>query len=122
MRCEVKPHLSLNAFFFAGRLQMQVQDEVRTRIEPPAHVVGFGTKHLDLVEGIRARQEHLLITVPEMLEALEGAAIRTSRRSPEYGPLVWLHGVTRRGRGIDFEVQGDRLAMLLVTLNADPAA
>jgi SNF2 family DNA or RNA helicase len=88
----------------------------------PARIrLGFGTKHLNLVEGIRARQEHLLITVPEILEALEGAAVRTSRQSPSYGALVWLHGVTRRGRGIDFEAQADRLPMLLVTLNADPA-
>ena len=88
----------------------------------PARVrLGFGTKHLNLVEGIRARQETLLITVPEILEALEGAEVRASRQSREYGALVWIHGVTRRGRGIDFEVQADRLPMLLVTLGADPA-
>jgi SNF2 family DNA or RNA helicase len=88
----------------------------------PARVrLGFGTKHLNLVEGIRARQEHLQISVPEILEALEQAAIGSSWLSPQYGPLVWIHGVTRRGRAIAFEVQGDRLPMLLVTLDADPA-
>ncbi len=84
--------------------------------------LGFGTKHLNLVEGIRARQELLLISVSEIMEALEQSAIRTSRQSPEYGPLVWIHGVTRRGRGINLEVQADRLPMLLVTLSADPVA
>lgn len=84
--------------------------------------LGFGTRHLELVEGIRAKQETSFISVPEILEALEQAAVRSSRQSSTYGPLVWVHGVTRRGRGIDFEVQADRLPMLLVTLNADPAA
>jgi hypothetical protein len=84
--------------------------------------LGYGTRHLELVEGIRAKQETSFISVPEILEALEQAAVRSSRQSSTYGPLVWVHGVTRRGRGIDFEVQADRLPMLLVTLNADPAA
>ncbi len=88
----------------------------------PARVrLGFGTKHLDIVEGIRARQETLVIAAAEILEALEGADVRGSRQSREYGSLVWIHGVTRRGRGIDFEVRADRLPMLLVTLNAAPA-
>jgi SNF2 family DNA or RNA helicase len=88
----------------------------------PARVrLGFGTKHLNLVEGLKGKREQLLVSVAEILEALEQPALRTSRNSM-YGPLVWIHGVTRRGRGIDFEVQADRLPMLLVTLNADPIA
>lgn len=83
--------------------------------------LAFGTRHLKYVEGVRARQESLLVSVPEMLEALEHAAVRPSNNSM-YGSLVWIHGVTVRGRGIDFEVQADKLPILLVTLNADSIA
>jgi len=83
--------------------------------------LAFGTRHLKYVEGVRARQESLLVSVPEMLEALEHAAVRPSNNSM-YGSLVWIHGVTVRRRGIDFEVQADKLPILLVTLNADSIA
>jgi SNF2 family DNA or RNA helicase len=82
--------------------------------------LGFGTRHLSMVEGLRARQEQLHLTVVEILEALEQSEVRDSRQSADYGPLVWVHGVTRRGRAVHFEVQADRLPMLLVHVDADP--
>jgi hypothetical protein len=101
---------------------MRLEREFAHLTIPARLRLAYGTRHLELVEGTRARQETLLISVPEILEALDQAAVRASRQSSTYGPLVWVHGVTRRGRGIDFEVQADRLPMLLVTLNADPIA
>jgi SNF2 family DNA or RNA helicase len=88
----------------------------------PARVrLAWGTKHLKPVEGIRGRQEQLAVSVVEILEALEQADVRESHQSREYGALVWIQGVTRRGRGVGFEVQGDRLPILLVRLEADSA-
>jgi superfamily II DNA/RNA helicase len=87
----------------------------------PARVrLAWGTKHLKSVEGVRAVQEQLTLSIVEILEALEQADVRESRQSREYGALVWIQGVTRRGRAIGFEVQADRLPMLLVRIDADP--
>lgn len=86
----------------------------------PARVrLAWGTRHLKLVEGVRGVQEHLALSVVEILEALEQADIRESKQSQDYGALVWIQGVTRRGRAVAFEVQADRLPMLLVRLDAD---
>jgi SNF2 family DNA or RNA helicase len=100
---------------------MRLERDFAHLLIPSRVRLAFGTRHLKYVEGVRARQESLLVSVPEMLEALEHAAVRPSNNSM-YGSLVWIHGVTVRGRGIDFEVQADKLPILLVTLNADSIA
>jgi hypothetical protein len=82
--------------------------------------LGYGTKLLQHVQGIEARRELLGLHVSEILEALDGAVERDSEVSRDYGPLVALTGVTRRGRAIHMKVQADRLPMLLVELDADP--
>jgi SNF2 family DNA or RNA helicase len=84
--------------------------------------LGYGTKHLNQVQGIEARREFLGLHVGEILEALEQSEVRDGEVSREYGALVTIHGVTRRGRAIHLKVQADRLPMLFVALDADPAA
>ena len=82
--------------------------------------LGYGTKHLPQVQGIEARRDLLGLHVGEVMEALEQSEVRDGEVSREYGPLVTIHGVTRRGRGVHLTVQADRLPMLLVALDADP--
>jgi len=41
---------------------------------------------------------------------------------PDYGPLVYITGVTGTGRGVRLLVQADRLPMTLVDLSADVEA
>lgn len=84
--------------------------------------LGYGTKHLEKVEGIDARRELLGLHVSEIMEALEGADARDAERSREYGHLVQLSGVTYRGRAVHLKVKAERLPMLLVELDADPEA
>jgi SNF2 family DNA or RNA helicase len=87
----------------------------------PARVrLGYGTKHLAHVQGIEARRELLGLHVGEVMEALEQSEVRDAEYSREYGPLVTIHGVTRRGRAVHVTVQADRLPMLLVAVDADP--
>jgi hypothetical protein len=54
------------------------------------------------------------------MEALEQADVRDAEVSRDYGALVMIHGVTRRGRAVHLKVQADRLPMLLVEIDADP--
>ncbi len=82
--------------------------------------LAYGTRHLGQVQGIDARRELIMLHTAEILEALEQAEVRDAAVSPEYGPLVTIAGVTRRGRAVHFKAQADRLPMLLVELDADP--
>lgn len=90
-------------------------------LEIPARVrLALGTKHLKMVEGLESRRDMLLLQIHEIMEALEQADVRDGERSPDYGSLVNITGVTRRGRGVYLTVQADRLPMMLVRLDADP--
>jgi SNF2 family DNA or RNA helicase len=82
--------------------------------------LGYGTKHLQMVEGVEARRELLGLHVSEVMEALDDAHVSDAGVSREYGPLSLLSGLTRRGRAVHVKVQGERLPMLLVELDADP--
>jgi superfamily II DNA/RNA helicase len=82
--------------------------------------LGYGTKHLAQVQGTEARREQLMLHVSEIMEALEQGDVREEEHSREYGPLVNVTGVTRRGRGVYLTAQAVRLPMLLVRLDADP--
>jgi superfamily II DNA/RNA helicase len=87
----------------------------------PARVrLGYGTTHLQQVQGIEARREFLSLHVAEIMEALEGASVDDTAVSRDYGPLSSIHGVTRRGRAVHLMVQAHRLPMLLVSIDADP--
>jgi SNF2 family DNA or RNA helicase len=84
--------------------------------------LGYGTRHLDKVRGLETKREQLGLHVSELLEAMEGAHQEDNVLSPEYGPLVVLTGVTRRGRSVRVMVQADRLPMFMADLDADPEA
>jgi SNF2 family DNA or RNA helicase len=102
---------------------MRVEREFRHLTIPARVRLAYGTKCLDRVRGIETKREQLGLHVSELLEALE--AVRQPEDggvSPEYGPLVRLSGVTKRGRGVHLTVQADRLPMMLVDVDADPEA
>lgn len=83
--------------------------------------LGYGTKHLEHVEGMReARLQTLGLHVQEILEALEHADVSEGVRHPKYGAVTQVSGVTTRGRAIHLKVKADKLPMLLVELDADP--
>ncbi|HEY9230314.1 MAG TPA: SNF2-related protein [Gemmatimonadaceae bacterium] len=101
---------------------MRLEREFAHLTIPTRLRLGYGTKHLNQVQGTEARRELLALHVGEIMEALEQSEIRDGEVSREYGALVTVHGVTRRGRAVHLKVQADRLPMLLVTLDADPVA
>lgn len=82
--------------------------------------LGYGTRQLDHVQGIEARREQIGLHVNEILEALDQAHESDTPPHRDYGHLVLLSGVTRRGRAVHLKVKGDKLPMLLVELDADP--
>ncbi len=84
--------------------------------------LGFGTKHLEQVQGLEARRQLLGLHVAEIMEALENAVEGTAVPSREYGPLTQLSGVTSRGRAVHLTVRADHLPMLLTDLESDPEA
>lgn len=83
--------------------------------------LAWGTKHLKFDDGVHARQQELVLSVAEILEALEQAHLGEAGQSRTHGALVWIQGVTRRGRAVGFEVQADRLPMVVVRMQADAA-
>lgn len=99
---------------------MRLEREFAFLTVPMRVRLGYGTKHLSLVEGLEARRELLLLHVSEVMEALDQAELRDGEVSREYGPLVNLHGVTNKGRAVHLTVKADTLPMLLVRLDADP--
>ncbi|HKG94067.1 MAG TPA: DEAD/DEAH box helicase [Gemmatimonadaceae bacterium] len=101
---------------------MRLAREFRHLTIPARVRLGYGTGHLEKARGVEARREQLGLHVNELLEALETAHQEDAGVSPEYGPLVRLVGVTRRGRAVRATVQADRLPMLLVDVDADPEA
>jgi SNF2 family DNA or RNA helicase len=111
----------LNSDVTADDNAMRLEREFGHLSIPMRVRLGYGTKQLEHVQGIEARRELLGLHVSEILEALDGAQQRDSEMSREYGQLVWVTGVTRRGRAVHVKVQADRLPMLLVELDADPA-
>jgi hypothetical protein len=84
--------------------------------------LGYGTKHLNLIQGIEARRELLGLHVSEIMEALESAHEGDILSDKRYGSLITLTGVTHRGRAVHLKVKADRLPMLLAELDADAEA
>jgi len=103
----------------AQRLEREFQ-----HLTIPARVrLGYGTNQLQLARGIEAKRHHMGLHVSEILEALEHTApVEPADVHPDYGPLVYITGVTGTGRGVRLLVQADRLPMTLVDLSADVEA
>ena len=103
----------------AQRLEREFQ-----HLTIPARVrLGYGTNQLQLARGIEAKRHHMGLHVSEILEALEHTApVDPADVHPDYGPLVYITGVTGTGRGVRLLVQADRLPMTLVDLSADVEA
>jgi superfamily II DNA/RNA helicase len=82
--------------------------------------LGYGTKCLVPVRGLETKRAQLGLHVSEILEALEHAAQpENAGGHPEYGALQRITGVTGTGRAVILLVQGDRLPMTLVDIDAD---
>jgi len=93
-----------------------------THLTPTMRVrLGYGTRHLDRKEGIKARQQLLGLHESEVMEALEQAQC-VELASKEYGNVSRLTGLTHRAREVHLIVKADKLPMLLIDLDADPEA
>jgi hypothetical protein len=101
---------------------MRLERDFRHLTIPTRVRLGYGTGHLEKARGVEARREQLGLHVHELLEAMESAHQEDGGVSPQYGALVRLTGVTKRGRAVRISVQADRLPMFLAELDADPAA
>jgi len=99
---------------------MRLEREFAHLTIPTRLRLAYGTKHLRQVQGLEARRELLVVHVAEIMEALEQSEVRDAEVSREYGALVTIHGVTRRGRAVHLKAQADRLPMLMVEIDADP--
>jgi len=90
----------------------------------PARIrLGYGTKHLKLVDGLNHRREMLGLHVHELQQALEdGTAVVESAGMSEYGPCDRITGVTPRGRAVHVRVAATKLPMWLLELDADAEA
>ncbi|HJU64600.1 MAG TPA: DEAD/DEAH box helicase [Gemmatimonadaceae bacterium] len=112
----------LNSEVAAEDNAMRLEKEFANLTIPARIRLGYGTTHLRHARGVEAKREQLGLHVDEILEAVESAQPHDAGVSPEYGPLLRLTGVTRRGRAVHLTVQADRLPMMLVDLDADPEA
>jgi SNF2 family DNA or RNA helicase len=101
---------------------MRLERDFRFLTIPARIRLGYGTRHLQKARGLEARREQLGLHVAELLEALEGAHQDEAIVSSEYGPLVTLTGVTKRGRCVQVKVKADQLPMFMAQLDADPEA
>ena len=85
--------------------------------------MGYGAKQLALARGVDVRREQIGLHVSEIMEALEHAAPPEGAGvHADYGPVKTITGVTRRMRAVRLLVQGDRLPMTLVAIDADVEA
>jgi len=85
--------------------------------------LGYGTRCLVPMRGLETKRTQLGLHVSEILEALEHAAQpENAGMHAEYGPVQRITGVTRTGRAVILLIQGDRLPMTLVDIEADAEA
>ena len=113
----------LNSDIAAEDNAMRLEKEFRQLSLSGRVRLGFGTKHLALARGVEARRAHLGLHVSEILEALESAThIEDAGMHADYGPVQRITGLTKNMRAVHLLVQGDRLPMTLVSIDADAEA
>jgi hypothetical protein len=102
---------------------MKLEREFTALSVPGRLRLGFGTRLMNLARGVEQKRHSIGLHVNEILEMLaHGPAVEDAGMHADYGPLVRVMGVTGRGRAIELLVQGDRLPMTLVEIEADVEA
>jgi superfamily II DNA/RNA helicase len=110
----------LNSDIAAEDNAMRLEKEFRQLSLAGRIRLGYGTKHLALARGVEARREQIGLHVSEIMEALEHAAPpEDAGVHADFGPVQSITGLTRRMRAVRLLVQGDRLPMTLVSIDAD---
>jgi superfamily II DNA/RNA helicase len=110
----------LNSDIAAEDNAMRLEKEFRQLSLAGRIRLGYGTKHLALARGVEARRKQIGLHVSEIMETLEHAAPpEDAGVHPDYGPVQSITGLTRRMRPVRLLVQGDRLPMTLVAIDAD---
>jgi hypothetical protein len=85
--------------------------------------LGYGTTHLRLAPGVEQQRHRLALHVGEIMEALDRTtATEDAGIHEQYGILRRTTGETASGRTVRLVAQADELPMVLVDLDADPAA
>ncbi len=95
-----------------------------TALSIPTRVrMAYGTRLMNLPQGVEAKRISLGLTVPEIQNALRLADSSVeSAGVGEYGPQVRIHSATGRGRGVSLLVSADRLPVTIIDLDADEEA
>jgi SNF2 family DNA or RNA helicase len=112
----------LNSEMAADDGAMRLEREFRQLSVAARLRLGYGTRHLLLAPGVEAKRHRLALHVNEIMEVLERASPPEDVSvHPEHGPLKRVGGVTGAGRAVHLLVQGERLPMTLVDVDADAA-
>lgn len=88
----------------------------------PARVsLAYGTRLMNLAAGTEAERLRIGLSVTEIQGALTYAAPDgvVDAGGSDYGPTVWIHSATGRGRGVSLRVAADRLPITLIEVTAD---
>jgi SNF2 family DNA or RNA helicase len=124
-----KEQEQLNSLIAPDDNAMRLERRFETLSVPGRLRLGLGTSQLVKAAGWDAKRHQLGVHVKEVLEALESiepiGGVTTPQPAghhPEYGELVRLTGMSSTGRAIALVAQVERLPLVLVDIEADPAA
>ncbi len=102
----------------------RLEREFRALTIPKRVYLAYGTQHMNLAAGTNAERMRIGLSVAEIQAALTYASVHdlVDAGVSDYGPTVWIHSATSRGRGVSLRVAADRLPITLVEIAGDEQA
>ncbi|MCA9572437.1 MAG: DEAD/DEAH box helicase, partial [Myxococcales bacterium] len=92
----------------------------------PARVrLAYGTRLMTLAPGVEAERFRIGLAASEIQSALRNAVVPDCLDPAgvgDYGPSVWIHSVTGRGRTVSLRVAAERLPVTLIEVAGDVEA